>query len=721
MKSDYVVRLTGQDDLSQTIKNVKKELLDTGKATSQIDKINDKFEKITKSTAPLKRQLRDLQNLMAQMNFDGLADTDTFTKIAEEAGRIKDAIGDASQATRQFSSDTMKLDAVIQAFQGIAAATSIATGAMALFGTENQDVKKAILQVQGALSVLNGVQSLANMLNKDSALMLRVKQIRLAATTAAEGANTVAVGANTVAVAANTAAQKAWNVAKAIGKALFGDWTGILLVGTAALSAYSVFQTKSADEQEKLNNETKEGEDIQKNYTNALSSTFGRLMTSYKQLEVSWKSLSNVQEKNKWITENKSKLEELGIAANNINEVEAAFSRNTPKIIQAFKQRAEMAAITAKMNDLYSKKMQLEDELQEKLLNRDVTGISELEANIKKVDADIDDAANRLLNLTRQLPKITTSTASPKVTKTVERKTTKSTVKEDAKKEDEIADSVFRARMKNEEKRIKELQQLREKYNNLERSENMSSFDRAMGNKGSIQSRMNLNDTLIKNLRELMAEYDKLGLKGSDAYKKIADELLNVSIKQGELATQAQTQNFQQKKIEQQSEAWGYYAEMVNGVGNALTVLGDSQEAQMAQFAVNTAAILANATSTIMAMNAEAMAKGASSAFSLPFPYNLAAWAVIASTIGSIFSSLPKFAEGGIVGGGSTHGDTILARLNTGEMIFSKRQQKNLFNLLDNGGVGGYTESTVRIKGSDLYLTMKNYKGLKNKTGLKTF
>ena len=141
----------------------------------------------------------------------------------------------------------------------------------------------------------------------------------------------------------------------------------------------------------------------------------------------------------------------------------------------------------------------------------------------------------------------------------------------------------------------------------------------------------------------------------------------------------------------------------------------------MAQFAVNTAAILANATSTIMAMNAEAMAKGASSAFSLPFPYNLAAWAVIASTIGSIFSSLPKFAEGGIVGGGSTHGDTILARLNTGEMIFSKRQQKNLFNLLDNGGVGGYTESTVKIKGSDLYLTMKNYKGIKNKTGLKTF
>jgi len=112
---------------------------------------------------------------------------------------------------------------------------------------------------------------------------------------------------------------------------------------------------------------------------------------------------------------------------------------------------------------------------------------------------------------------------------------------------------------------------------------------------------------------------------------------------------------------------------MLGGVSNAMGVLGQTQEAQMAQFAVNTASILANAVSTIAAMNAEALAKGASSAFALPFPANLAAWATVFTTITSIFASLPKFAEGGIITGGSRHGDTILSRLNEGEMVLNPR------------------------------------------------
>ena len=57
--------------------------------------------------------------------------------------------------------------------------------------------------------------------------MHRLKQIKLAATTALTQSNTVATvantaanGANTVSVVANTAAAKAWNVVKAVSKAL---------------------------------------------------------------------------------------------------------------------------------------------------------------------------------------------------------------------------------------------------------------------------------------------------------------------------------------------------------------------------------------------------------------------------------------------------------------------------------------------------------------------
>ena len=248
--ADYVVKFTGQDNLSGTINKVNKELGGLENSSSKLDKIIDKFNRIDQSAAPIKKKLRDLKSIMAQMNLDGLTGTDQFTLIAEKAGALSDAMGDASAAIKQYANDTFKLQAGIEAFQGIAAAATVATGVMGLLGTENEKVEQAILKVQSAMAIMNGVQQIANTLNKDSALMLRIKSIWTAANTTATGANTVATGTNTAATIANTAAQKAWNVTKAIGKALFGDWTGLVLVGAAALGTYALATSDAKDAEE---------------------------------------------------------------------------------------------------------------------------------------------------------------------------------------------------------------------------------------------------------------------------------------------------------------------------------------------------------------------------------------------------------------------------------------------------------------------------------------
>lgn len=83
--------------------------------------------------------------------------------------------------------------------------------------------------------------------------------------------------------------------------------------------------------------------------------------------------------------------------------------------------------------------------------------------------------------------------------------------------------------------------------------------------------------------------------------------------------------------------------------------------------------------------------------------------------------SLSAFAEGGIVGGSSYHGDKVLARVDSGEMILNKHQQRNLFNLLDSSTFpqSGGTTVTVQgvIHGTDLLLVQKNTNNVRRRSG----
>ena len=361
--SDYVVKFSGQDNLSGTLNKVKQELDKTGDAGSKLDRITAKFEKISNSAAPLKKKLKDIQSTMAQMNLDGLNNTDIFHRMAAQAAEYKDAIGDASQATRLLSSDTANLDAGIQAFSAIAGAATVATGVMGMFGAENKEVQQAILKVQSALGILSGVQAIANTLNKDSILMLKIKQIQELATAQATTVNSTATGVNTVATGANTAAMKIWNTVKAIGKALLGDFSGLLIVGAGALATYAIATSNSADAEKEHQDSLNKSAKTVSNYTTTLSNTFAQLMTDYTKLKAEWKTLSSAHQKNQWIKDNESKLNDLGISVSNVNSVEEAFSKNTNIVVQGFIARAKAAAYLSKITDEYKKQIELIDKI----------------------------------------------------------------------------------------------------------------------------------------------------------------------------------------------------------------------------------------------------------------------------------------------------------------------------------------------------------------------
>lgn len=159
--------------------------------------------------------------------------------------------------------------------------------------------------------------------------------------------------------------------------------------------------------------------------------------------------------------------------------------------------------------------------------------------------------------------------------------------------------------------------------------------------------------------------------------------------------------------------------DMNTGLENISSILGslggliNQSSDNMGQWALSSAA---NIAQMIVQLQALATAQGVASAFSAPWPASLAAVTTVIATVASIFSSLPQFAEGGIIGGSSYFGDRLLARVNSGEMILNQKQQRRLYDLTTSDGGTTVSLGVSRIQGSDLYLALSNYM---KKTGKK--
>ena len=844
MAADYVVKLSGQDNLTETINNVKRSLTDVGKETTHLDTIRDKFNKIQNSSAPLKRQLRDLKALMSQMNLDGLSHTEVFEQMAMYAGEVKDSMADANDAISRFADDNFKLAAMSEGFGLIAGSISTATGVLGMFGIVNENVEQTMLRVQSAIAMVNGVQAIATSLNKDSIIMHRLKQIKLAATTAMTQSNTVATvantaanGANTVSVVANTAAAKAWNVVKAVSKALLGDWTGLVLVGATALTAYAICSDKATEADEEKADATKEVEDSQKSYNQTMTSTYAQLMTTYTKLKNQWNSLVNEHQKTAWIKENKSQLHSLGTEVNNVAEAEKAFNSNTNAVVQSFIRRARAAAQMAKMTELYKKQMELIDkrsQLQTQIKadaaanGRHAKGGDEIKdesfrssrygsvgrdgkwrfseqgaklysgtdtstnMQIQSLNKQIDGLNSEILKLANNIAKDTepwTPSSSNGGGKTTHNTTTTKNdtpqpvkgsigdmekqlqkLQSDLKNgfipksaEQQTIDSITNLKEKIEKEKIRlgfeapkpsdaekaaekykeNLKKLQEKQSEIKTTPSQSSYENAIGQNDyntktidGIKNQMDFNDQLIKQLEDLKKAYEELGMTGETSYQDINQQISKVQEQQTNLGNSAKGMKDQSDKFDKQKESLQGLADVSSSVGNSFSTLGNvfSQTGDSAAAAAMniigttaqaTAEIIPNIIKLIGAKQGEAMANGAASASALPFPANIAAIAsiiaTIVSTFANIMSAVGAFADGGIVGGGNLYGDKVLARLNGGEMVLNRTQQAKLFRIIESGNIGNQSASVSqvnwKIKGSDLYGALTNYKAIKSKQG----
>jgi hypothetical protein len=79
-------------------------------------------------------------------------------------------LGDVNDRIKSLASDTKYIDAMAGAMKGVAAAASVAAGASALFGSNNEQLAQATQKAQAAMALLAGVQELATLATSENAV-----------------------------------------------------------------------------------------------------------------------------------------------------------------------------------------------------------------------------------------------------------------------------------------------------------------------------------------------------------------------------------------------------------------------------------------------------------------------------------------------------------------------------------------------------------------------
>jgi hypothetical protein len=200
--------------------------------------IEEFTEALEGSISPtVKQRLKEMVAALAEMKAAGEDNTEQYRAMAEEAGRLRDAIGDANQEVKNFGSDTSTLDGVLSLAGGIAGGFAAVQGAAALFGDESEELQKTLLRVNAAMAILQGLQQLQVVLQKESA--------------AATLANTIATKAQIgVQTLFNFVVGTSTGLLKAFRIALAATGVGLLVLGIVAL----VDALKSSNEElEKAN------------------------------------------------------------------------------------------------------------------------------------------------------------------------------------------------------------------------------------------------------------------------------------------------------------------------------------------------------------------------------------------------------------------------------------------------------------------------------------
>lgn len=361
-----------------------------------ITELGSKLEETEQKHVSLRAQIKATKEEMAAMALAGKDNTAEYEALKQRLGELTDIYGDISAQGKELANDERNLQGIISGLTGLSGAFSAATGAVALFGGENENLQKIMLKVQSLMAITVGLQQVEQALNKDSAFRLVTinglkewwaKVVKDA--TAAEANETATLAANATAMTANATATAAAGTAatgtagafKILGAAIKSvpviGWILAAVAGLGSLIGLIVKERKAEKENNAVLKERrdiiKEVNEVRRSAVESVAEEESKLRTQIKLLKQSKEGTESYNRSvravaqslgvnEEWLKRNKNKVDELADAWVNVKRSEAmseAYAKqyaeeriNGEKKLLAFRQAASTNNMEGNKQDL---------------------------------------------------------------------------------------------------------------------------------------------------------------------------------------------------------------------------------------------------------------------------------------------------------------------------------------------------------------------------------
>lgn len=645
-----------------------------------------------------------------------------MSQIRTQAADLKDTIGDVKQEIAAMASDTSNLDAFNQIIGVSGNALSSLSSTYALVTGDEESFKNALVAFTAVQSTVNTLTALGNVINSSSIAILKVQKLQELAAAAAINVKAAAEGKSIIITKAATVAQRAFNIAANANPYVL--LASAIIAATGAMYALYKSFNDAAPQAQKTSAAM---EELNKKLTET-QQTNRETAVTFSALAEEWQKTKSVAERNEFLTKYREQIKATGLDIKNLQDAEKAFGENGVKNFKEYiRAKIILQQEEIKMNkyahDLVMNQLKKEKAQRMLALSPTVTSfqkwskeIQDADAQIKANEKGIERGLQRIgvaqQNYDKALQKINGSNKQNNKgggnRRTVTTKTDVKFTGVTAAIDKEIAN--LQQQLKATGKPLEYYAEVKAKLE-IKQDEKKTLENQLAKQAQDIKTKISL-ETAYQNgdIGKISKELKPVSLVITP---KLDTEKLQADMAAMSESITAQVNEDLANRRQRDAEALDEQRNAVDSISGSLEQLSGVTAQWAGENNAASVAMLVMSRAIIIAKNAEALANAIASASAVPFPANLAAIATAVASVTAMFAAIPKFAQGGVVGGNSYVSDTTPILAHKGEMLLNNTQQTRLWRLMDSpiNGSNTITNGSVKFKieGQNLVGVLKNY------------